>query len=195
MSPGSRSTSGRGGVTRARTRRARRGRSGRGVARRPAVLGRRIALRYIALEKSLYCNLPAKSLFSEAGAPERRGRVATRCTDNRGVLLLARHRETIPRSSRASCKRVALITKRAKTELDEIRAEGREISERLIDHYRDVPRYSARSTPRLSRPSRRVSARPVARSGGPERSRLRGVCGQLRDCPRRLSPTKIGGWR
>jgi hypothetical protein len=30
------------------------------------------------------------------------------------------------------CKRVALIIKRAKAELDEIRAEGREISERLI---------------------------------------------------------------
>jgi TnpA family transposase len=36
------------------------------------------------------------------------------------------------------CKRVALITKRAKTELEEIRARQAEISERLIAHYRDV---------------------------------------------------------
>ncbi|MCA1678087.1 MAG: hypothetical protein LC777_03620 [Actinobacteria bacterium] len=39
------------------------------------------------------------------------------------------------------CKRVAVITKRAKAELDGIRAEGRELSERLIEHYRDVLRY------------------------------------------------------
>ena len=39
------------------------------------------------------------------------------------------------------CKRVALIIKRAKAELDEIRAEGREISERLIEHYREVLRH------------------------------------------------------
>ena len=36
------------------------------------------------------------------------------------------------------CKRIASITKRAKTELEEIRAKQAEISERLIEHYRDV---------------------------------------------------------
>jgi TnpA family transposase len=36
------------------------------------------------------------------------------------------------------CKRMASITKRAKTELDEIRTRQEEISERLIEHYRDV---------------------------------------------------------
>jgi hypothetical protein len=39
------------------------------------------------------------------------------------------------------CKRVASIVKRAKVELDEIRAEGQGISERLIEHYREVLRY------------------------------------------------------
>ncbi len=37
-----------------------------------------------------------------------------------------------------SCKRMASITKQAKTELEEIRAKQAEISERLIEHYRDV---------------------------------------------------------
>ena len=59
------------------------------------------------------------------------------------------------------CKRVALITKRAKTELDEIRAEGREISERLIDHYRDVLRYL---DPRGSRDDDGQSALELARA-------------------------------
>lgn len=36
------------------------------------------------------------------------------------------------------CKRMASITKRAKTELEEIRAREAEISDRLIGHYRDV---------------------------------------------------------
>lgn len=36
------------------------------------------------------------------------------------------------------CKRMASIKKRAKTELDDIRARQAEISERLIGHYRDV---------------------------------------------------------
>jgi hypothetical protein len=33
-----------------------------------------------------------------------------------------------------------VITKRAKAELDEIREQAREISERLIEHYREAPR-------------------------------------------------------
>jgi Domain of unknown function (DUF4158) len=37
-----------------------------------------------------------------------------------------------------NCKRIASITKQAKTELDDIRARQEEISERLIEHYRDV---------------------------------------------------------
>jgi len=36
------------------------------------------------------------------------------------------------------CKRVAVITKRAKAELEALREEGREISERLIEHYREL---------------------------------------------------------
>jgi hypothetical protein len=36
------------------------------------------------------------------------------------------------------CKRIAVITKRAKVELDEIREQAREISERLIEHYREL---------------------------------------------------------
>ncbi len=36
------------------------------------------------------------------------------------------------------CKRVAVITKRARAELDEIRERAREISERLIEHYREL---------------------------------------------------------
>ena len=36
------------------------------------------------------------------------------------------------------CKRMAVITKRAKAELEEIREQGREISERLIEHYREL---------------------------------------------------------
>jgi TnpA family transposase len=36
------------------------------------------------------------------------------------------------------CKRIASITKRAKTELEEIRARQQELSEQLIEHYRDV---------------------------------------------------------
>ena len=36
------------------------------------------------------------------------------------------------------CKRVSSIAKRAKTELDDIRARQAEISERLIEHYRDI---------------------------------------------------------
>ena len=36
------------------------------------------------------------------------------------------------------CKRMAVITKRARAELDQIRERAREISERLIEHYREV---------------------------------------------------------
>jgi TnpA family transposase len=36
------------------------------------------------------------------------------------------------------CKRIAVITKRARTELDEIREQARGISERLIEHYREL---------------------------------------------------------
>ncbi|MGO9752196.1 MAG: hypothetical protein ACLP8S_11305 [Solirubrobacteraceae bacterium] len=36
------------------------------------------------------------------------------------------------------CKRRAAVTKRARGELDRLREEGRELSERLIDHYREL---------------------------------------------------------
>ena len=36
------------------------------------------------------------------------------------------------------CRRMAAITKRARGELDRLREEGRELSERLIDHYREL---------------------------------------------------------
>jgi TnpA family transposase len=36
------------------------------------------------------------------------------------------------------CKRMAAVTKRARGELDRLREEGRELSERLIDHYREL---------------------------------------------------------
>jgi len=36
------------------------------------------------------------------------------------------------------CKRVAAITKRAKAELEALREQGQEISERLLEHYREL---------------------------------------------------------
>jgi hypothetical protein len=36
------------------------------------------------------------------------------------------------------CKRMAAITKRARSELEQLREQGRELSERLIDHYREL---------------------------------------------------------
>jgi hypothetical protein len=36
------------------------------------------------------------------------------------------------------CKRMAAVSKRARGELDRLREEGRELSERLIDHYREL---------------------------------------------------------
>jgi hypothetical protein len=64
------------------------------------------------------------------------------------------------------CRRVG-SPKRADTELDEIRAEGQEISERLIEYYRDVPCYL---DPRGSRDGDGQSALELARATAERRA-------------------------
>jgi TnpA family transposase len=56
------------------------------------------------------------------------------------IACLIRVAQTRARDELAEmfCKRMALITKRARAELEALREEGREISERLIEHYREV---------------------------------------------------------
>jgi hypothetical protein len=66
------------------------------------------------------------------------------------------------------CKRMAVITKRAKSELEELREQGREISERVIEHYREVlarldPRRSDQVRPELALSLARET---VERAGG-----------------------------
>jgi len=60
------------------------------------------------------------------------------------------------------CKRMASITKRARTELDDIRARQAEMSERLIAHYREVLSHLDPRSPGLRKPWRRY-AWPVGR--------------------------------
>jgi TnpA family transposase len=63
------------------------------------------------------------------------------------------------------CKRVAVITKRAKAELDEIREQAREISERLIEHYRELlGRLDPRAT--LDADAERTRARATVEQAG-----------------------------
>jgi hypothetical protein len=64
------------------------------------------------------------------------------------------------------CKRIASVTKRARTELEEIRARQLELSERLIGHYRDVlvhldPRNAAGNQAALA-----LARAAVERAGG-----------------------------
>ena len=66
------------------------------------------------------------------------------------------------------CKRMALITKRARTELEQLREQGRELSERLIDHYREIlerldPRRGESTDPLRAL---RLAREAVERAGG-----------------------------
>jgi hypothetical protein len=65
------------------------------------------------------------------------------------------------------CKRVAVIIKRAKAELEALREEGREISERLVEHYRELLGYlNPRSMPGDDATALAQARQAVERAGG-----------------------------
>jgi len=65
------------------------------------------------------------------------------------------------------CKRIASITKRARAELEEIQKQQAEISERLIEHYRDVLMHLDPRHPEASSPAAlALATAAVERAGG-----------------------------